>query len=222
MAGRPLAAACSPAGVAVGQDTRPQSVPSMPETPEIDTDRLRETIDAEIEHGAGGRFLRTIALTTALLAALAAVAALKAGATANEALVLKTDAGRLQAEASDQWTYYQAKGIKGAIAQGGGESYRALGRQVPPHFADEAARYALEQRQIKTAAEQKERQRDERSDEADHLLHRHHTFANAVALFQVAIALGAVAALTRSRPVWVGSVLIGASGTVLFAAQFIR
>ncbi|GAC1516554.1 MAG: hypothetical protein NVS1B4_12130 [Gemmatimonadaceae bacterium] len=194
----------------------------MPETPEIDTDRLRETIDAEIEHGPGGRFLRMIALTTAILAALAAVAALKAGATANEALVLKTEATRLQGEASDQWSYYQAKGIKGAVAQAAGESYVAAGKAAPPRFAEQSSRYTREQQEIKTIAEAKEHARDERSAEADHLLHSHHAFANAVALFQVAIALGAVAALTRSRPVWIGSLLIGTSGTVLFALQILH
>jgi hypothetical protein len=35
----------------------------------------------------------------------------------NEALVLKTEAGRLQAEASDQWTYYQAKGVKASVQE---------------------------------------------------------------------------------------------------------
>ena len=85
----------------------------MPEQPEIDTDGLRETI----HEPPAGALLRNIALTTALLAALGAVAALRAGGTVNEALVLKTEAGRLQAEASDQWAYYQAKGIKSSVQE---------------------------------------------------------------------------------------------------------
>lgn len=60
------------------------------------------------------------------------------------------------------------------------------------------------------------RERDEKSTEADHLLHHHHGFANSVALFQVAIALGAVAVLTRNRPVWLGSMEVGAAGITLF------
>ena len=40
-------------------------------------------------------------------------------------------------------------------------------------------------------------------------MHQHHRFANSVALFQVAIALGAVAALTRVRLVWYGSIAVG-------------
>ena len=82
----------------------------MPETPEIETDKLDEKIHEELER-AGGSLLKAIALSTALFAALAAVAALRAGSTVNEALVLKTEATRLQAEASDNWAAYQAKGI---------------------------------------------------------------------------------------------------------------
>ena len=85
----------------------------MPEGPEIETERLHEAIKEEMEHG-GGSFLRNIALSTTVLAAVAAVAALHAGATVNEALALKTDATRLQAQASDQWGFYQAKGLKSA------------------------------------------------------------------------------------------------------------
>jgi hypothetical protein len=66
-----------------------------------------------------------------VLAAIAAIAALKAGSTANEALVLKTEATRLQAKASDQWTYYQAKGIKLAVAQGTEASWQAAGKRPP-------------------------------------------------------------------------------------------
>ncbi len=77
----------------------------MPEEPEVETEKLHEAIHEAFEREGGGGFLRQIALTTAILAALASVASLRAGATVNEALVLKTEATRLQAEASDQWAY---------------------------------------------------------------------------------------------------------------------
>ena len=57
----------------------------VPDELELDTDRLRESISEP----PSGSLLRNIALTTALLAALGAVAALHAGDTVNEALVLK-------------------------------------------------------------------------------------------------------------------------------------
>src|SRR5260221_8868298 len=100
----------------------------MPEEPEVETERLHEAINEELEKG-GGAFLKRIALTTALLAALAAIASLKAGATVNEALVLKTEATRLQAQASDEWAYYQAKGIKAAIEKASESAWLAAGKR---------------------------------------------------------------------------------------------
>ena len=84
----------------------------MPEHPEIETDKLHETIQEKLqEHG--GSFLSSVALTTAIFAAVAALSALQAGHTVNEALALKMDAARYETAASDQWAFYQAKGIKG-------------------------------------------------------------------------------------------------------------
>ena len=183
----------------------------MPEEVDIDTDKLDEEIEEELER-EGGTLLKAIALTTALFAALAAVAALRAGGTVNEALVLKTEATRLQAEASDQWAAYQAKGIKSAI-QGEAETVlTAQGKAPPASLEEERARYAHEQAEIQTVAHEKEGERDAKSREADELLHRHHRFADSVALFQVAIALGAIAALARYRIVWIFSLLLGLSG----------
>jgi lipopolysaccharide export LptBFGC system permease protein LptF len=191
----------------------------MPEEIEIDTDNLREAIDREIEREAGG-LLRTIALTTALFAALAAIASLEAGGTVNEALALKTEATRLQAEASDQWSYYQAKGLKAALADAEKNTWNALDKTPPPELATNAARYLDDQKTSREKAEALEHARDAKTTESDALMHRHHFFAQAVALLQVAIALGAIAALTRRRAAWVGSAILGVIGCGLFGWAF--
>jgi len=188
----------------------------MPEGPEVETENLHEAIREELER-EGGSFLKQISITTAILAVLAAIASLQAGATVNEALVLKTEATRLQSEASDQWAYYQAKGIKAAVQEASRTPWLAMGRNPPPAYGEKMQRYGEEQKEIEAKAHEKERERDERLRESDHLLHKHHGFANAVALFQVSIALGAVAALTRFRLVWFGSLLAGGVGIIFFA-----
>ena len=192
----------------------------MPEGPEVETDKLQEDIHEETER-EGGRLLRTIALTTALLAALAALASLRAGATVNEALLLKTEATRLQAEASDQWAYYQAKGVKASVQDAIGAAWAAAGKEPPPGTTEKTARYAEEQDAIADRAKEKERERDAREGEAERLMHQHHRNAAAVAFFQVSIALGAVAALTRSRPIWLLSLLLGAGGLASLARALI-
>lgn len=191
----------------------------MPEGPEIDTDKLRETIDEEIKK-EGGSLLRTVALTTAVFAALAAIASLQAGATVNQALALKTEATRLQAEASDQWAYYQAKGLKGTVTEVSRSTYLALDKTPPEELAKNLERYAEDQRKSMEKAKDLEKQRDEKGEEADHLMHHHHFYAQSVALLQVAIALGAVAALTRKRLAWFGSILLGLGGAGLFGYAF--
>jgi hypothetical protein len=194
----------------------------MPEGPEVETEKLHEAIHEELEKEGGGGLIKIIALTTSLLAALAALASLRAGATVNEALALKTEATRLQAEASDQWAFYQAKGLKAAVQEGIRASWLAAGKEPPAEAAEKAARYAAEQEQISEKAREKEKERDLKEKEAEHLLHVHHRFAAAVAFFQVSIALGAVAALTRLRLVWVGSLLVGAGGLWSLLQTFVH
>ncbi|MFI5384518.1 MAG: DUF4337 family protein [Fimbriimonadales bacterium] len=57
-------------------------------------------------------------MSTAIVAVLAAIAAMKSGGLANEALLAKNDAILSQSKASDQWNYDQAKGIKRTIDAG--------------------------------------------------------------------------------------------------------
>lgn len=192
----------------------------MPEAPEVETEKLHEAIHEELEK-EGGAFLRNVALTTALLAALAAVASLRAGGTVNEALRLETAATRLQAEASDQWAYYQAKGVKGAVAEATRAAWLAAGKSPPEEHGAKAERYAEEQQEIQVKARELEKERDANEREAEHLMHLHHRFAAGVAFFQVAIALGAVAALTRRKAVWLVSLAVGLGGLGFFAAAML-
>jgi len=187
----------------------------MPEEIEIDTDKLQEAIHEEIEKEEGS-LLRTIALTTALFAAVAAVASLLAGSTVNEALALKTEATQLQAQASDQWAYYQAKGIKAVVLEAQRGVLTSADKPVSPDTEKNIQRYKDEQQEAKKKAEEFEHERDEKGKEADHLIHQHHYFAYSVAMLQVAIALGAVAALTRKRLAWIGSAALGLVGAAIF------
>lgn len=193
----------------------------MPEEAEVETAKLREAVHEEQEREAD-RFLRQIALTTAVLAALASVASLKAGSTVNEALALKTDATHLRAEASDQWAYYQAKSVKAAVEEASRTSWLAVGKEPPAQYEARIKRYQDEEKQIEYRAREKERESHEKQDAAEELMDRHHGFAAAVALFQVSIALGAVAALTRTRMVWLASLLMGLAGAAILVWRLIR
>src|SRR5947207_10836254 len=77
------------------------------EEAEVPLEHLHEEVHHSAEH-SGERWISWVALSTAILAALAAIAGLLSGQHANEAMAS-------QIEASDQWAYYQAKGIKAAV-----------------------------------------------------------------------------------------------------------
>jgi non-ribosomal peptide synthetase component F len=193
----------------------------MPEGPEVETESLQEKIHEGAQREGNG-LLKAIALSTALFAALAALASMQASDSVNRALVLKSEANRLQTEAADQWAYYQAKGIKGAVQEASRTAWLAAGKEPPATFEATAKRYKEEQQEIEKAARAKETERDARDQEAAHLFHRHHGFASSVAFIQVAIALGAIAALTRLRWIWYGSLLLGLAGAGLLVNTLMR
>jgi hypothetical protein len=67
------------------------------------------------------------------------------------------------------------------------------------------ARYAKEQEWIKSEAEGKQAA-------AKSYFHKHEVFARAVTMFQIAIAIAAISALTKRRRFWIVSLLFGAAG----------
>src|SRR5258708_29545998 len=80
---------------------------------EVGVDKLHEQAHEKArEEKHRAPWLRWLALSTALFAVLAAIASLKSGQLANESLLRMNEATLKQAQASDAWSYYQAKGIK--------------------------------------------------------------------------------------------------------------
>ncbi len=202
----------------------------MPEDVEIEANELQETLEEMREERAEreraerqSAWTRWISLSTALLAVIAAVASLQSGSLVNEALAVKNDAVLKQAQASDQWAYYQAKGIKSNIAE---QTAILLGAN-PAQSAEaakgkqEAERYKEDQKEISAQAQELEKKRDEENAESGKLMERHHIFAYSVTFTQVAIALSAVAALTKRKPVWYFSLLIGVAGLIVFLQGFL-
>src|SRR6201987_1388105 len=92
------------------------------EEPEVPTEHLHEHIHEHAEHSTE-RWILGVALSSALLAAFAAVASLMAGHNANEAVIA-------QIESSDQWSYYQSKSIKEAQLAGKLDLLAALDKPV--------------------------------------------------------------------------------------------
>lgn len=171
----------------------------MPEEIEIPTEHLHEEIQEKAEEEKG-KWTLYVALSTALMAVLAAVAGLLAGHHANEALVERV-------KASDQWNFYQAKNLKQEIAANTDQILQALGKTDTVNHRADIARYDQEK-----AAIRKEAEEDEQNSKAH--LAKHVPLASAVTAFQIAIAISAIAILTRRKNLWFGSLILTAVGIV--------
>ena len=165
------------------------------EEAEVPLENLQEQIHHHAEHG-GESWLSQVALSTAILAVLAAIAGLLSGKHANEAMMS-------QIQASDQWGYYQAKSIKAAVL----EAKTTLAEASTEKDKEKATQYQEEQAEIKREAEEK--QADAKSN-----FHKHEIFARGVTMFQIAIAIAAISALTRRRRFWVVSMVFGLAGSI--------
>lgn len=162
---------------------------------EVPLEKVQEDIHHHAEHGGGASFISRGALLSALLAVLAAISALMSGHYANDAMLE-------QIHASDSWSYYQAKGIKASLAELKSDDAKV-------------AEYKKQQEEIKQEAEKKQH-------ESEHHLKVHETLSGAVTLFQVAIALTAIAVLTRKKHFVSIAAILGVFGLALMLFAFIR
>src|SRR5262245_16718911 len=193
----------------------------MPEE-DLETAELKERIEEGVEHALEAhernppRWTLYLSLSTAIIAVFAAIASLESGANSNDAILEKNEAVLSQSKASDQWSYYQAKGVKGSLASAEADMVASTNAELSTKVRADARRYKSEQDEIERAAHELEAKVEESNKRAERFLERHHKFAVSVTLFQVAIALSAIAALTRRKVLWFVGLAAGVGGLAMF------
>jgi hypothetical protein len=173
----------------------------MPEEMEAPTEHLHEAIHEEAEKRGEGWIL-PVALSTAVVAVFAAISALFAGHHANEAMIE-------QIQSSDQWAYYQSKGVKAAVLESKMELLQNLGKETSGEDEEKLDEYKSQQKEIQEKAEERQKS------SAEHLEH-HNTLAKAVTIFQVSIAVSAISVLTRRKWMWFASLALAVCGLAFF------
>jgi Na+/glutamate symporter len=155
--------------------------------------------DHELEHAAHadpGGMAGQLAVITAILATVGALFSYMGGATQADAGLHKNDAAIKKTEASNQWNYYQAKSSKQNLSE--------LAQDLAPDarktfYVDEIKRYKTEKAEIKLAAEKLEAESKAWDDRSAEKMHQHHRWAQATTALQIAIAMAAIALLTKRR-----------------------
>lgn len=197
----------------------------------IETHELREKLEEmhEHTHGHGGhahnnngqQWTLYLSLSTAMIAVFAAIGSLQAGAYANHALLKKNESVLAQARASDEWAYYQSKSVKANLYAVQSELVASTNKELSQKWDAEAKRREEDQTEIQKKAKKFEKQVEESGKSAEHDLHVHHIFAMSVTIFQIAIALSAVSALTKRKFIWFVSLAASVGGLIFFIKGFL-
>lgn len=167
------------------------------------------------------KWLNYLALTTVIFAVCATLSTFRGGGFSTKSVLA-------QSQASDQWSYYQAKSIKGYLYELQKEKLelelKSSGAGMPKPLAEEyknkidvyakkIKKYDEEKAAIEKAARDLESTRDNTQ--------RHSkAFGMAVIFLQIAILLSSIAALMMKKPVWILGLITGLFGLVYFVNGF--
>ena len=172
------------------------------------TEKLKEIQEAAEEmFEKKERWTLHVALTTGVIAVFAAIAGLIGSHHANEAVLE-------QIRSSDQWSYYQSKSIKSELAGSTAKLLVAMGKSADSSLENKLKGYEADKKDIKEKAEGFEQS-------AESHMRQHLVFAKSVTIFQIAIAIAAIAILTRRKPIWYFCLLLSAAGCTFLVMGFL-
>ena len=163
-------------------------------------------------------WLNYLALITVIIALGATLSTLRVGSFSSGSILKQT-------QASNQWTYFQAKSIKSSLYEIQKEELeielntigQTASRDVTEKLEKKIASYS---QRIKRYDDEKAAiMSDAKKLEAERDLGTRHSqaFGLAVILLQLAILLSSIAALMKNKSVWVLGLLLGGLGIVAFA-----
>jgi len=192
-----------------------------------DLDELKQLVaELRAEHVAQKdkemreRWTKYVSLTMVIIAVLAAIATLKGGGFSTRTLKEMNEATFNQTQASDQWSFFEAKSIKqnlyeielDHLSAGPSTDAAALAKMKA-----KIEKYDQEKADITTLAKKFEAARDEARQTALRVAEHSKQMGLSITLFQIAIALGAMCLIVKKKPLWIVSSLLG----ILATAQMI-
>ncbi len=168
-----------------------------------------------------------VSLSMICLAVLAAIATQRGAGYSSAVMKQLNEATFNQAEASDQWAFYQAKGIKQSIYEL--ERDRAttgsaiLEPKVLAGITAKVDRYDAEKKDIAKGAKAFEAKRDAARELSSYAAERGREMGLATTFFQIAIALGGVCLVVKKRWLWYVSMGTGVLATLqMFKIFFLK
>ena len=177
---------------------------------------LKSDRAAQKQKEAREGWTKYVSLSMVFIAVLAGLATLKGGSFTTRTLKEMNEATYNQAQASDQWAFYQAKSIKQNLYEI--ELDRANAAAAPEagqveKLKAKVAKYERERAEITAGAKKFEATRDIARQTGASAAEHSKEMGTAITLFQVAIALGGVCLIVKRKPLWIVSGILGALAT---------
>ena len=177
---------------------------------------LRADHVAQKEKEKRDGWTKYVSLTMVCIAVLAAIATLKGGGFSTRTLKEMNEATFNQAEASDKWSYFEAKSIKENLYEIELEHLQAA--PVPDAAAIEKmkgkiAKYEKDKADITAEAKGLEAKRDASRNTAVKVAEHSKEMGLSITLFQIAIAMGAMCLIVKKKPLWIVSTILGLLAT---------
>ena len=158
-----------------------------------------------------------VSLSMVFLAVLAGWATLKGGGFTTRTLKEMNEATFNQAEASDQWSFYQAKSIKQNLYEIELDRLNAAATPDAEKVAKmkvKVDKYDKDKADITAGAKKFETARDKARETAARAAEHSKEMGLAITFFQIAIALGGVCLIVKKKPLWLVSCALGVGATI--------
>lgn len=175
---------------------------------------MHEVMEPPEEGGESSPLTLPVSVTVAIFAVLVAMVTLVGHRASTEEILL-------QAQANDQWAYYQAKNSRSHEMQGVAD---LLGTFAP---VDKEKAEALREKYIKES-ERYEKEREEAGEKAKDLEkekaligRRENRFDAGEVLLEIALIICSLTLLTKKRVFWVASIGVGIVGIVVALSGFL-
>jgi hypothetical protein len=181
---------------------------------------LRAEHVAQKEKEKRERWTKYVSLTMVVIAVLAAIATLKGGGFSTHTLKAMNEATYNQTQASDQWSFFEAKSIKQNLYQIELDHLTAApspDAAVVAKLKAKVDKYDQDKADITALAKKYEAARDAARQNAAVVAEHSKQMGLAITLFQIAIALGAMCLIVKKKPLWIASMILGG----LAAAQMV-
>ncbi len=188
------------------------------EKKEVTAEIKAELLEKDKADKQKAKWLNYLSITTILFSLCATLSTFNATSNSGKSM-------GSQIKASDQWAFYQAKGVKQYLYEiqidnlklqmlnNQSSVVQDSSKKYLDNYTKSVARYKVEKEKISEDAKALETLRD---DAAKH----GKPFGFAAVFLQVSILLSAIAALLKKKPIWYVSMLPGIIGLLYFANGF--